>query len=64
MLEIEASGRSHTFSEAGMKDCAQFIASRGIDIDKLFTDRWSLDRAETAYRAFDAQSGGKGVFLF
>lgn len=55
---------SYTFSEVGMKDCAHFIASRGIDVDKLFTDRWSLDQADVAYRAFDAQSGGKGVFLF
>lgn len=43
--------------------CAQFVAERGIDLDALFTDRWTLDQAEEAYAAFNRQSGGKGVFL-
>jgi (R,R)-butanediol dehydrogenase/meso-butanediol dehydrogenase/diacetyl reductase len=55
---------SYTFSEVGMGDCARFIADRGIDVDKLFTDRWKLDQAAQAYRAFDSQAGGKGVFVF
>lgn len=55
---------SYTFSVVGMKECAQFIAHHGVEVDKVFTDRWSLDQAEEAYRVFDRQAGGKGVFLF
>jgi threonine dehydrogenase-like Zn-dependent dehydrogenase len=54
---------SWTFSIVGQADCARFIADRGIDVDKLFTDRWKLEQADEAYRVFDAQTSGKGVFL-
>ncbi len=43
--------------------CAEFVIERGIDLDRLFTDRWKLDQAEEAYWSFNRQSGGKGVFL-
>jgi len=39
------------------------VVERGIDVDKLFTHRWKLDQAEEAYRIFDRQTEGKGVFL-
>lgn len=55
---------SWTFSTVGQAQCAQFIADRGIDVGQLFTDRWTLDQATEAYRRFDRQTGGKGVFLF
>jgi (R,R)-butanediol dehydrogenase / meso-butanediol dehydrogenase / diacetyl reductase len=55
---------SYTFSFTGMTDCARFIASHGVDLDLLFSDRWSLDQAEEAYIDFDKQTGGKGVFVF
>lgn len=55
---------SYTFSEPSMKDCVTFIADRGIEVDKLFTDRWQLEQAAEAYRVFDGQAGGKGVFVF
>ena len=55
---------SYTFSEIAMKDCAAFIADRGIEVDRLFTDQWNLDQADQAYREFDKQAGGKGVFVF
>jgi L-iditol 2-dehydrogenase len=55
---------SYTFSEVGMKDCAQFIADHEVDVDKLFTDRWQLEQAADAYRVLDGQAAGKGVFLF
>ena len=43
---------------------ARFVAERGIDVDHLFTQRYtSLDEAEDAYRLFDTQTTGKGVFL-
>jgi threonine dehydrogenase-like Zn-dependent dehydrogenase len=52
-----------TFSVQGQADCAEFIADRNIPVAKLFTDRWRLEEAEAAYRLFDRQTTGKGVFL-
>ena len=54
---------SWTFSTVGQAECARYIADRGIDVDRLFTHRWRLERAEEAYRVFDAQTSGKGVLL-
>ena len=54
---------SWTLSSAALVDCVRFIADHGIEVDKLFTDRWKLDEAEEAYKAFDKQAGGKGVFV-
>ncbi|HJM61874.1 MAG TPA: iditol 2-dehydrogenase, partial [Alphaproteobacteria bacterium] len=51
------------FSRHGQAECAAFVASRGIDVDKLFSHRWQLDQAVEAYRLFDTQTTGKGVFL-
>ena len=31
--------------------------------DALFTQQWKLDQAAEAYRLFDTQTSGKGVFL-
>jgi len=55
---------SWTFSSFGQADCARFIAERGIDLERIFTHRFSLEEAEAAYRLFDKQTTGKGVFLF
>jgi threonine dehydrogenase-like Zn-dependent dehydrogenase len=52
---------SWTFSTVGQANCARYIADRGIDVDRLFTHRWTLDQTEEAYRLFDAQTSGKGV---
>jgi threonine dehydrogenase-like Zn-dependent dehydrogenase len=52
---------SWTFSTVGQANCARYIADRGIDVDHLFTHRWTLDQTEEAYRLFDAQTSGKGV---
>jgi threonine dehydrogenase-like Zn-dependent dehydrogenase len=54
---------SWTFSAIGQSECADFIAERGIDVDRLFTHNWALDQAVEAYRLFDRQTTGKGVFL-
>jgi len=54
---------SWTFSKNGQADCAQFIAERGIDVDALFTHEFKLDDAVEAYKLFDQQTTGKGVFL-
>jgi len=53
---------SWTFSTVGQAECARFVADRGVDVDRLFTHRWSLEQAEEAYRLFDTQTTGKGVF--
>ena len=54
---------SWTFSTVGLAECARFVAERRIDVDHLFTHRWSLAEGEAAYRLFDTQATGKGVFL-
>lgn len=54
---------SWTFSKQGQAECAEFIADRNIDVDRLFTHRWTLDQAEEAYQLFDTQSTGKAVIL-
>lgn len=53
---------SFTFSSIGQADCADFVATRGIRVDDIFTDYWSLDEADVAYRKADSQKAGKGVF--
>lgn len=54
---------SWTFSNIIQAECAQFCVDRNIDVDKLFTHKWQLDQAEEAYKLFDKQADGKGVFL-
>jgi threonine dehydrogenase-like Zn-dependent dehydrogenase len=54
---------SWTFSTSIQADCARFVADRGVAVDRLFTHRWRLDQADEAYRLFDRQTEGKGVFL-
>ncbi len=55
---------SWTFSATGQAECARFIAERKISLEKIFTQRYTLDQADEAYRLFDTQTTGKGVFLF
>ncbi len=54
---------SWTFSSIGQAECADFVVERKIAVDRLFTHRWTLSQAEEAYRLFDRQTAGKGVFL-
>jgi threonine dehydrogenase-like Zn-dependent dehydrogenase len=54
---------SWTFSWQGQVECAKFCIERNVDVDRLFTHQWKLDQAEEAYRLFDTQTTGKGVFL-
>jgi threonine dehydrogenase-like Zn-dependent dehydrogenase len=54
---------SWTFSKQGQADCAEFVADRKVEVDKLFTHRWKLEQAEEAYKLFDQQTSGKGVIL-
>jgi threonine dehydrogenase-like Zn-dependent dehydrogenase len=55
---------STTFSKNMQDDCAQYVVERGLDVDSLFTHQFALDEAEEAYRLFDTQTTGKGVFVF
>jgi len=55
---------SWTFSSVGQMECARFVAERGIPLGKLITQRWRLEQAAEAYRLFDRQTTGKGVFVF
>ncbi len=54
---------SWTFSAMGQAECARFIADRKLPLGRLLTHRFSLDQAEQAYRLFDTQTTGKGVFV-
>jgi 2-desacetyl-2-hydroxyethyl bacteriochlorophyllide A dehydrogenase len=54
---------SWTFSTIGQAECAKFVAERRIPVEKLFTQRYKLDQAVQAYKLFDTQTTGKGVFL-
>ncbi len=52
---------SWTFSKQGQAECAEFIADRKLDVEKLFTNRWRLEQADEAYKLFDQQITGKAV---
>src|SRR5215467_7534372 len=54
---------SWTLSTVGQAECSQFVAERRIPVSELFTHSWSLEKAEEAYKLFDTQTTGKGVFL-
>jgi threonine dehydrogenase-like Zn-dependent dehydrogenase len=54
---------SWTFSAMGMQECADFIAKQKIPLERIFSHRWRLEQADEAYRIFDQQACGKGVFL-
>jgi len=54
---------SWTFSAAGQRECALYVADRNLPVDKLFTHTFTLDEAEEAYKLFDTQTTGKAVIL-
>ena len=55
---------SFTFSTNIMEECATFAVDRGVPVDSVFTDRWTIDQAAEAYDLLDKQSSGKGVIVF
>jgi len=55
---------SWTFSSVGQAECARFIADRRVALGRLLTHRFRLEQADEAYRLFDTQTTGKGVFIF
>src|SRR5213076_2649699 len=54
---------SWTFSAMGQAECARFIVDKTVPLKKLLTHRFKLDEADAAYRLFDTQTTGKGVFV-
>ena len=54
---------SWTFSAVGQAECARFVADRRVPLGRVFTHRFKLEEADAAYRLFDTQTTGKGVFL-
>jgi 2-desacetyl-2-hydroxyethyl bacteriochlorophyllide A dehydrogenase len=54
---------SWTFSKQGQAECAELVADRKVDVEKLFTHRWKLEQAAEAYELFDTQTTGKAVIL-
>ena len=55
---------SWTFSQTGQARCARFVVERKVPLAQLLTHRFTLDEAESAYKLFDTQTTGKGVFVF
>jgi threonine dehydrogenase-like Zn-dependent dehydrogenase len=55
---------SWTFSTTGQAECARFIVDKRVPLKKLLTHRFALDEADAAYKLFDTQTTGKGVFVF
>ncbi|RME60155.1 MAG: iditol 2-dehydrogenase, partial [Caldilineae bacterium] len=55
---------SWTFSITGQAECARYVADNHIPLEQIFTHRFTLEEAETAYQLFDSQTIGKGVFVF
>ncbi|MBI3107632.1 MAG: zinc-binding dehydrogenase [Candidatus Rokubacteria bacterium] len=54
---------SWTFATVGQEECARFVARRKIPLGRPLIHRFSLEQAAEAYRLFDTQAMGKGVFL-
>lgn len=53
---------SWTFSKQWQAECAQFVVDHKVDVDRLFTHHYKLEEAVEAYKLFDSQTTGKGVF--
>src|SRR5215467_14315837 len=55
---------SWTFSTLIQEECARFVVDRQVALKRLLTERYRLEAAVEAYRRFDTQTTGKGVFVF
>jgi threonine dehydrogenase-like Zn-dependent dehydrogenase len=51
-----------TFNRPLMAECARFAVDRHVNLEQVFTDTFSLDQGEEAYRRVEARQMGKGVF--
>ncbi|GAC1583277.1 MAG: hypothetical protein NVS3B5_17850 [Sphingomicrobium sp.] len=50
-----------TLSNCGQAECTRFNAGRGIEVDRLLTDHWTLDPA--VEDCLNQQARGKAVFV-
>ena len=55
---------SWTFSTVLLAECAQFAVDHRIPLRDVFTESFSIDDADAAFRKFSAREMGKGVFVF
>jgi threonine dehydrogenase-like Zn-dependent dehydrogenase len=55
---------SWTFSTVLLAECARFAVDRKIPLRDVFTESFTLDQADAAFRKFSARGMGKGVFVF
>jgi threonine dehydrogenase-like Zn-dependent dehydrogenase len=55
---------SWTFSTVLLAECAQFAVDHHVQIRDVFTESFTLDDADAAFRKFSARGMGKGVFVF
>jgi threonine dehydrogenase-like Zn-dependent dehydrogenase len=55
---------SWTFSTVLMAECAQFAVDRGISLQQVFTETFTLKQAGEAFAQFERRGMGKGVFVF
>jgi threonine dehydrogenase-like Zn-dependent dehydrogenase len=53
-----------TFNPLLMAECARFAVEHKVPLGAVFTDTFTLDQADTAYRRVDSRQMGKGVFVF
>jgi threonine dehydrogenase-like Zn-dependent dehydrogenase len=52
-----------TFNPQLMAECARFAVERSVPLGRVFTDTFTLDQADEAYRRVEARQMGKGVFV-
>jgi threonine dehydrogenase-like Zn-dependent dehydrogenase len=55
---------SWTFSTVLLAECARFAVDRQVHLRDVFTESFTLDQADGAFRKFAARKMGKGVFVF
>jgi propanol-preferring alcohol dehydrogenase len=52
------------FNISEYEEIIALLISKGIDLERLATHRFSIDEAETAFRLFDERKTEKAVFVF
>jgi threonine dehydrogenase-like Zn-dependent dehydrogenase len=55
---------SWTFSTVLLAECAQFAVDRKVPLGNVFTETYTLDQADAAFRKFATRTMGKGAFIF
>jgi threonine dehydrogenase-like Zn-dependent dehydrogenase len=55
---------SWTFSTVLLAECARFAVDRQVPLRDVFTESFTIDDGDAAFRKFSAREMGKGVFVF